>query len=361
MMEQQGKLVNTVMQQNAELMEVNRELRQGSARPESTTMRETFKMTQPKQFCGGAWAREIFIGALGSNIRTYSHLFPNGDSDKVQYALDHLGSWANHSDQSQQKTSMTDPVSRAQDLRNQENLRLEDFDLFTTELRKMYGDKELELNAATRAYHEFPQGYHDPKEGVRAYANRLRRNWREADWDQQIHHKMLYGMVWSGLKEYLVPKIKPFTDESGRFNTIDELFDRAEDVESPPKADKQHQQQHQQTQPGDSKKGNFRPSIPKPTETTQTNPGNSGHPNKSGGGNRANLSPAPWLTKEAYEKRRVNQQCTRCGSKEHKAHKCTKYGRPTWPDRNPTEASGSGSGEPQVKRQKSFDTQQSKN
>jgi len=31
MMEQQPKLVNTVMQQNAELMEVNRELRQGSA------------------------------------------------------------------------------------------------------------------------------------------------------------------------------------------------------------------------------------------------------------------------------------------------------------------------------------------
>jgi hypothetical protein len=53
---------------------------------------------------------------------------------------------------------------------------------------------------------------------------------------------MLYGMIWSGLKEYLLPKIKPFTDESGRFNTIDELFDRAVDVESPPKADKQHLQ-----------------------------------------------------------------------------------------------------------------------
>jgi hypothetical protein len=256
---------------------------------------------------------------------------------------------------------MTDPVSWGQDLRNQENLYLEDFDLFTTKRRKMYGDKEWELNAATRAYHEFPQGYHDPKEGVRAYANRLRRNWREADWDKQIHHKMLYGMVWSGLNEYLLPKIKPFTEESRRFNTINKLFDRAVDVKSPPTADKQHQVQHQQKQPRDSKKRNFRPSISEPTETTQTNPGNSGYPNKSGGGNRANLSPAPWLTKEAYEKRRVNQQCARCRSKEHKAHKCTKYGRPMWPDRNPTEASGSGSGEPQLKRQKSFDPQQSKN
>jgi len=71
---------------------------------------------------------------------------------------------------------MTDPVSWGQDLQNQENLSLEDFDLFTTELRKLYGDQERELDAATRAYHEFPPSYHDSKEGVRAYANRLRRN-----------------------------------------------------------------------------------------------------------------------------------------------------------------------------------------
>jgi len=89
----------------------------------------------------------------------------------------------------------------------------------------MYADKERELNVAMRGYREVPQGYHDPKEGVRAYANRPRRNWWEADWDEQIQHKMLYGMVWSGLKEYLQPKIKPFTDESGMFNPIDELFD----------------------------------------------------------------------------------------------------------------------------------------
>jgi hypothetical protein len=95
---------------------------------------------------------------------------------------------------------MTDPVSWGPDLRKQENLCLGDFDLFTTELMKMYGEQEWELNAATRAYHQLPQGYHDPKEGVRACTNRLWRNWREADWDEQIYHKMLYGMVWSGLQ-----------------------------------------------------------------------------------------------------------------------------------------------------------------
>jgi hypothetical protein len=221
MMEQQWKLVSTIMQQNAELMEVNRELGQESAKPELTTTREKFKMTQPQRFCGGARELEIFIGALRSTLRTRSHPFLNGYSDKVQYALDHLGIWANHSDQSQQKTSMTDPVSWCQHLRNEQNLCLEIFDFLTAELRKMYGDKERELKTATRAYHEFPQHYHDPKEGVRAYGNRLRRNWREAYWYEQIHHKMLYGMVWSGLKEYLLPNIKPFTDERRRFNTID--------------------------------------------------------------------------------------------------------------------------------------------
>jgi hypothetical protein len=175
MIEQQRKLVNTVMQQNEELMEVNRELRQGSAQPESTTKSEKFKLTQPKRFCGAAQELEIFICALRANFRTHSQLFPNGDSDKVQHALDHLRSLANHSDQSQQKTSMTDPVSWGQELRNQENLCLEDIDLSSTELRKMYGEKEWELNAAPRAYHQFPQGYHDPKEGVMAYSNRLRR------------------------------------------------------------------------------------------------------------------------------------------------------------------------------------------
>jgi len=314
-------------------------------------------MTQPKRFCGGARELEIFIGALLSNFRTHGHLFPNGDSVKVQYALDHLRGWANRSDQSQQKMNMTDPVSWGQDLGNQQNLCLEDFDLFTTELRKMYGDKNRELNVATRAYHEFPQGYHDLKECVWAYANRFRKNWREAGWDEQIHHKMLYSMIWSGLKEYLLPKIKPFTDQSGRFNNIDELFDRAADVESPPKADKQHQQK----QPGETRKRNFRPSISESTETTQTNFGNSVHPSNSSGSNRANLSPAPWQTKEVFEKRRANQQCTRCRSKENMSHKCTKYGRPMLPEWNSTAASGSGSGELQIKHQKSFDTQQSKN
>jgi hypothetical protein len=101
---------------------------------------------------------------------------------------------------------LTDPVSWGQVLRNQENLCLGDFDVFTTELRKMYGEKDSELNPATRAYQQYPQGYHDPKEGVRAYANRLRRNWWEADWDEQIYHKMLYGMVWSGLQGFYYQK-----------------------------------------------------------------------------------------------------------------------------------------------------------
>jgi len=49
----------------------------------------------------------------------------------------------------------------------------------------MYGDKDRKLNAGTTLYLEFRQGHHDPNESVWAYANRLRRNWWEAGWDEE--------------------------------------------------------------------------------------------------------------------------------------------------------------------------------
>jgi hypothetical protein len=122
MMQQQWKVLNTFMQQNAEWMEVNRQLRQESIRPSLSTMKENFMMTQPKQFLGEDQDLEIFVGALRSKFRTHRHLFPNSDSDKMQYCLDHLASWANNCNQSQQKMSMTNPVSRDQVERNHEDL-----------------------------------------------------------------------------------------------------------------------------------------------------------------------------------------------------------------------------------------------
>jgi len=44
------------------------------------------------------------------------------------------------------------------------------------------------------------QGYHNSDENMRAYPNGVRRNWREAGWDEEEHKIMLYDMIWAGLQ-----------------------------------------------------------------------------------------------------------------------------------------------------------------
>jgi hypothetical protein len=103
----------------------------------------------------------------------------------------------------------------------------------------MYGDKDRKLNAGTRLYLECRQGHLDPDESIRAYANRLRQNGREAGWDEEQQKLSCYHMIWAGLKPELHPKVKPFTNEDGMVDSMDELFNRAADVETiPQKYDK---------------------------------------------------------------------------------------------------------------------------
>jgi hypothetical protein len=200
MLEQQRKLVELLFE-NAEMK---------SKDPTSSNATDKFKVTHPIHYCGGARELETFLGSVRSNFRTHNHLFPGGDTDKVQYALDHLGSWANHADHTLQKTTMTDPVTWGHDLLADDHPCLHDLDHFITEIQKQYGDKDWRQNSSTRAYHEMIQGYHNPDENVRAYAYRLRRNWRESGWDEDHHKIMLNDMVWAGLKPYLWPKLRPF-------------------------------------------------------------------------------------------------------------------------------------------------------
>jgi len=73
---------------------------------------------------------------------------------------------------------------------------------------------------------------------------------------------MLYDMVWAGLKANLLPTLKPFTKENGKFNSIDEVFDRAADVET----EAEPYDEQRLMLPGESprpggKKRNFRPSL----------------------------------------------------------------------------------------------------
>jgi hypothetical protein len=106
-----------------------------------------------------------------------------------------------------------------------------------TRSARCMGDRQLD--ALTRAYLEFAQGALDPNETVKAYSNRMRSNWREAGWnskaasgaDEPVALRILYDMVWAGLRPGIKARIKPFAGEDGRFATIDELFKKAQDVE----------------------------------------------------------------------------------------------------------------------------------
>jgi len=85
MVEQQQKMIEFLFQHNTELLE-----RRGSS---TSHTKDKVKMAQPKRYCGGARELGTYIGSLRSNFRTHKHLF-HDDTDKVQYALDHLGSGA---------------------------------------------------------------------------------------------------------------------------------------------------------------------------------------------------------------------------------------------------------------------------
>ena len=253
-------MIEFFFQQNTELL----------SRRESTRKNHNFDMTNLRRYCRGEWELDPFLGSLRLNFRNHSHLFSDGDTDKVQYALNHLGSWSNHRDYTLHKTSMIDPITWGQDLLTNDSPCLHDFDLFVSEIQKMYGDKDRKLNAGTRLYLEFHQGHHDPDESVRAYANRLRRNWREAGWDEEQQKLSCYHMIWAGLKPELHPKVRPFTNEDGMFDSIDELFDRAADVETKPqKYDKSQQRQHGETSYKGGRKRGYRPSISESKDATE--------------------------------------------------------------------------------------------
>jgi len=214
------------------------------------------------------------------------------------------------------------------------------------------------MNTAMQGYQEFYQGRHDMEEGVRASANRLRSLWRQAGWDEEHFQKMFYEMAWTGMRPGLRFRIALLVD--GRCGSIDVLFEHAAAAECQPRPEhgksggqlqpQQQQQQQQHRQSGEcSKKGdeqrNFKPSISEPSNN-----------DKSGkdGGNRPTLPPAPWASKPLYENRVASKNCTRCGG-HHITNQCPKFSSPLYPDW------GLSAGGLQVKRQRSFNNQRSKN
>ena len=156
------------------------------------------------------------------------------------------------------------------------------------------------------------------------------------------------------------PKLRPFTNVNGRFDSIDQLFDRAADVGTPRKPNKQ-----QPTESGgSSQKGKKRPRQP-----SESIPSGGGPGSGSGSGARSGLGPkrppAPWVSTEERQRRREAGLCLRCGAKDHLVFECTKYSRARNPEQDQSQNNNhnqpTSSNDRQIKRQRSFDPQQQKN
>jgi hypothetical protein len=276
MMEEQRDMLNNAIQQNtqlcvqiAELIKANREYRRESIRPEATKTK-IFDMAHPERYCSGAKELDNILDTLRSNYESHPHLFPHRDSDKAKYAASLLSTWNNHPDPAQRQTQMTDLVELLRDLMRDSYPRLDDFEAFSEEMKKRYGKKNPKLNAAMKCMTDCLQG---TNELVRVYANRIKANWRSAELLPQ-DNKNLYEIAWSRLRPGLKSKIKPLTPKKGRFDSMEELFDRAADSEVKPGGKKPQLQQPQQQQKQSrescqqgGKRSNFRPSISEPAES----------------------------------------------------------------------------------------------
>jgi hypothetical protein len=143
-----------------------------------------------------------------------------------------------------------------------------------------------------------------PQQSIRAYANRVKANWRQAEWNLKKHDEVLYEIAWVGLRNTVMNKGGPMTAACGRFDSLDEFFDQtaaSQVTHVEPK--KPHQQQKQQLQqrqkqPTDwSSKGDersYQPCISEPADTTSGgNSGQSGSYRHSKSGSAGQLSGVP--------------------------------------------------------------------
>ena len=170
---------------------------------------------------------------------------------------------------------------------------------------------------------------------------------------------MLYDMVWAESKANLLTKLKPFTKANGKFNSFDELFDRAADVETEPeKYDKQQQMPPSESSAPGGKKRNIHPSISE-TKNLPKNPSKANQSNPSSCGRNGQL-PSPWVKSEVYASRTANRKCLQCGD-DHKTFQYPKYSKTIIQDRL-TSRDRKGKdrhdidGSRQIQLQRSFDT-----
>jgi hypothetical protein len=160
----------------------------------------------------------------------------------------------------------------------------------------------------------------------------MRSMWREAGWNAGSTdvQRVLYDMVWAGLRPGIKARITPFAREDGRFASIDELFKKAQDVQIRSNRDKRAgTTPNQPATPAEKRHGynggnnGGKDRKKRPYHDTQSpTPSRNYSHNYS----HSNLPPAPWADRETRDKRREKGLCLRCGG-DNKTFLCPKYSR----------------------------------
>jgi len=279
-----------------------------------------YKIVDPVRYCGGAKEWDRFLDALRTNFNSHHHQFPPGGPDHVKYAISLLDGWSNHQNPALRLTAMTDHSDWAGDLSAESGPCLQDFDLFSQGMAKVYGDMDRRCVAVIMLMQEYIQL---PQESVRAYANRVKANWRQAGWNLQKHEEVLYHIAWAGLPNCLKKKVGSMTPACSRFDSLYKFFNKAAATEvthvvnkKPQQQQRQQQQQQQKQHTDSSSQGGergHRPSISEPADTTgSSRSGQSGsnrHGKSGGGGQSSGLPPAPCVSTEIFESRRTTGKC----------------------------------------------------
>ena len=175
-------------------------------------------MVDPVWYCGGAKELDRFLDPLCSNFNSHGHLFPRGAPYHVKYGMTLLDAWSNHHNPALKQTAITDPSDWAGDLSVGSDPCLQNFDLFSQEMAKVYGDKNRRRLAVITLMQE---NIELPQESVRAYANHVKANWTQAGWNVQKHEEVLYDTAWAGICNSLINKVGPMMSACGRFDTLD--------------------------------------------------------------------------------------------------------------------------------------------
>jgi hypothetical protein len=180
-------------------------------------------MVDSVRYYGGAQNIDKFLESLRWNLDSHKHPVLKGDADWVKHAISHLVTWNNNTDASRRHSANTDPSEWVSDLRDEVHTWVQDFELFTQELMKMYGDKDRGLNAAMKAMEEFQPL---SNESVRVYAHRIKANWGRGGWYLVMHDVVLNDMAWLELGNAMITKVTPWiTKYKDSFETLDKLLD----------------------------------------------------------------------------------------------------------------------------------------